>query len=124
MVVKIYLINDNNEFAGVDFVDEKDVTEQMVTIEPDFSKFPPLKWTGENWSYGEPPKSETIVDKTQQALGSLAKQVVDLSISKSTLTQADSVLAQQIVQLTDQNKKLQQAVATLAAQVVQGKGGN
>lgn len=63
------------------------------------------------------------LEVVQQTLGTLAKQVVDLSISKSTLTQADSVLAQQIVQLTDQNKKLQQAVATLVVQVVQAKGG-
>lgn len=96
MVVKIYQINSNGEFAGVDFVDEKDVTEQMVTIEPDFTKFPPLKWTGEKWSYGEAPKSETIVDTTQRALGELVKQIADVTKQNVQLQQSLGALALQL----------------------------
>ncbi len=115
-----YLYDTNFEFAGTSEVK----TERSTEVNP-FDETG-LTVTG---NYFDPEKQVWYdkpqpIDTKQQTLSTLAKQVVDLSVSKSTLTQADSALLQQLDELTDQNKKLQQAVATLAVQVVQGKGGN
>lgn len=108
-----YLYDQNFEFAGTSAVKIENSTEVNpfdetgLTVTGNF--FDPEKQV---W-YDKPQP----VDTTQQTLGTLAKQVADLSVTKETSTKAEGALAKQVAQLSVQLSTTQQALGQIAVQL-------